>query len=127
MRLITLSPRLGLTGVVSRTISGEDARAWASRGLIGDRAGHSSSVPGEIDLRNGFSVASRSDRRWTGDLDTKVATGMLGRGFSVGEGRESFFTGCGKWDVLREGLGSLREGCRQLGRHYTEVNVSIPL
>jgi len=84
-------------------------------------------VPGEMDLCNGFSVASMSDRRWTGDLDTKVATGMPGSGFSVGEGRDSFFTGCGKCDVLLEGLESRNEGCRQLARQHIEVNVSIPL
>lgn len=62
---------------------------------MGDNVGQSSRVPGETDLRSGFSVASRRDRRCIGDLETKVATGMLGRGLSVGEGRESFLMGCG--------------------------------
>lgn len=79
---------------------------------MGDNAGQSSSVPGEIDLRSGFSVASRRDRRCKGDLETKVAIGMLGRGLSVGEGRESFFTGWGMCDSLLKGLGSLKDDCR---------------
>ena len=60
---------------------------------MGDSVGQSSDVPGETDRRKGLSVASRSDLRCIGDLDTKVATGICGRGLSVGDGKASFLTG----------------------------------
>jgi hypothetical protein len=64
---------------------------WASKdevGCNGDNAGQSTTAwnPGEeeADLLRGFSVASMSDRGWTGDLVTLVAIGRLGSGLSDG-------------------------------------------
>ena len=53
--------------------------------LSGDNAGQVSRLPEISERRKGFSVASRSDRLCSGDLPMKVATGKLGKGFSIGD------------------------------------------
>lgn len=75
--------------------SGSVERSSVVGDFRGERAGHSSRIPGVSDRLRGLSVASSRDLRWTGDLGTNEATGRLGNGLSPGESR-GFLNGSGK-------------------------------